>query len=455
VSDLVERIAKTIAERRLIRRGESMLVAVSGGLDSMVLLHVLAELRRAHKWKLTVAHFNHQLRGRSSDADERLVTLAAKKLKLPFVRASADVKAYAKAHGFSLEMAGRKLRHEFLAKEASGRKIKTVALAHHADDQVELFFLRLLRGAGSEGLAGMKWRSPSPMDERIQLVRPLLEQSKDGLQAFAKARGIAYREDATNARLDMRRNRIRRELIPLLTKNYQPALRRVILREMETLRAEAGFMDSAAQEWLKGKDGMKFDGLSVALQRHILQLQLPALGVAGNFGLIEELREAAKRPVTVSEKLSLYRDPSGKVHAQVDKIITKPLEKKVALRGKRGEIHVGNVLICWVLGADNGTFRADKRTANCEYFDAKKVGNVIVLRHWRPGDRFQPIGMKAPVKLQDLFVNRKVPRAERHGRVVGATADGTIFWVEGLRMAERFKLDNRTTRRLKWQWKRL
>ena len=423
----------------------------------MVLLNVLAEMGRSHKWKLTIAHFNHQLRGRSSDADERLVSFAAKKLKLPFARASADVKEYAKAQGFSLEMAGRKLRHEFLAKAASRRKIKTVALAHHADDQVELFFLRLLRGAGSEGLAGMKWRSPSPIDERVQLVRPLLEQSKAELQAFAEARGIVYREDATNAQLDMRRNRIRHELIPLLEKNYQPALRRVILREMETLGAEAEFLNSAAREWLRGKGRKKFDELSVALQRHVLQVQLPALGVAGNFGLIEDLRKAANRPVTVSEKLAIYRDPSGKVHAQSvgETTIVGHREKKVALKGKQGEICVGNALIRWALGADNGTFHAHRRAANCEYFDAKKVGNAIVLRQWRPGDRFQPIGMKVPVKLQDLFVNQKVPRAERHGRMVGATADGTIFWVEGLRMAECFKLDNRTTHRLKWQWKRL
>ena len=456
MSDLVEQVEKSIAERRSIRRGEAVLVAVSGGLDSMALLYVLAELGKTHKWKLAVAHFNHRLRGRSSGADERLVSRIAKKLKLPFVRASADVMAFAKAHGFSLEMAGRKLRHEFLAKTALSRKIKTVALAHHTDDQVELFFLRLLRGAGSEGLAGMKWRSPSPVDNRVQLVRPLLEQSKAELQAFAEARGIAFREDATNAQLDMRRNRIRRELIPLLTKHYQPALRRIILREMNTLGAEAEFLNEAAREHLAVKGKKKLDDLPVALQRHVLQVQLPGLGVAANFGLIEELREAASRPVTVSEKLTLRRDEFGQLQGQApEQIVQEIPERAVALGSKRGEINYANVLIRWELGADSGTFRADKRPTNSECFDAEKVGNEIVLRHWRPGDRFQPIGMKVAVKLQDLFVNQKVPPSERHKRMVGTTAGGTIFWVEGLRIAERFKLDKRTTRRLKWQWKRL
>ena len=171
---------------------------------------------------------------------------------------------------------------------------------------------------------------------------------------------------------------------------------------------------------------------------------------------MEDLRKTANRPVTVSEKLTLCRDESGRVRAHpIGKTVAEIREKRVALRGKQGEIYCGNMLICWELRADNGTFRADKPAADCEYFDAKKLGNAIVLRHWRPGDRFQPIGMKVPVKLQDLFVNQKVPRAERHGRMVGTAADGTIFWVEGLRMAERFRLDNCTSQRLKWQWKRL
>ncbi|HXC99166.1 MAG TPA: tRNA lysidine(34) synthetase TilS, partial [Verrucomicrobiae bacterium] len=174
MSNLLSRVEESVRAKKLFREGESVLIAVSGGLDSMVLLHLLARLTPAHHWRLAVAHFNHQLRGRSSHADQHLVEQTAKKLGLPFVAGRADVRAFASRRGESIEMAARELRHKFLAKTALRRKIRVIALAHHADDQVELFFLRLLRGAGVEGLAGMKWRNPSPANSRITLARPLL-----------------------------------------------------------------------------------------------------------------------------------------------------------------------------------------------------------------------------------------------------------------------------------------
>ncbi len=165
--------------RKLLRRGQAILVAVSGGLDSMVLLHVLHELSLKNGWRLTIAHLNHQLRGRHSDADERLVWQSAKELRLPIRIGCADVRRFARGHNLSVEMAARKLRHDFLARVATQRKISTVALAHHADDQLELFFLRLFRGSGGEGLAGMKWRNHSPANRKIELVRPLCRREEN------------------------------------------------------------------------------------------------------------------------------------------------------------------------------------------------------------------------------------------------------------------------------------
>ena len=196
----------------------------------MVLLHVLQELAPKHRWQLTVAHLNHQLRGRSSAADERLVRRTAQELRLPAVVERAEVRRLARAQKLSLEMAARELRHDFLARSARGRRIPSIALAHHADDQLELFFLRLLRGSGGEGLAGMKWRNPSPSDPGIELVHPLLDQSKAVLMEYVADHGIRYREDASNAALDFQRNRIRHELLPLLRSKYQPALDRIIPR---------------------------------------------------------------------------------------------------------------------------------------------------------------------------------------------------------------------------------
>ncbi len=423
----------------------------------MVLLHLLERISRTYSWRLSVAHFNHQLRGRSSDADQRLVERTAEKYGLPFFADRADVREYARTCKLSLEMAARTLRHDFLARTARRLKIRTIALAHHADDQVELFFLRLMRGAGSEGLAGMKWQSPSPRDPKIMLARPLLDQPKAALQVYAKQERVLFREDATNAQLDVQRNRIRHELLPLLAKNYQPALARVILRQMDILGAEAAFVNDAAQDWLQLKRRPAFESLPVALQRRCLQLQLAQEGVAPNFDLVEQIREIANRPVVVKDGLSVCRDTDGQVQLrQFSESGFNERQIEVNLSGRAGEIVFEDARINWkTKPAVSGIFRALKQQVNCEYFDADKVGSAIVLRHWQPGDRFQPSGMASPVKLQDLFTNQKILRSQRHQLTVGTTATGELFWVEGLRLAESFKLDKSTIRLLKWRWQRV
>ncbi|MDB6111113.1 MAG: tilS, partial [Pedosphaera sp.] len=282
----------------------------------MALLELFARLSEKYNWRLSVAHFNHQLRGRSSNADERLVARTAKKLGLRFVRESADVQEYASERKLSVEMAARTLRHGFLARVAARLRIRTVALAHHADDQVELFFLRLLRGAGGEGLAGMKWQNPSPQNPRILLTRPLLAQSKTDLQNFAKELGVHFREDATNAQLDFQRNRIRHELLPLLAEKYQPALNRVILRQMDILGAEADCVTQIAKEWLSHPEA--FEALPVAVQRRCLQIQGVEKGVLGHFDLIETLRQTPNRPIAVNDSLLVSRDASGILHAHTE-----------------------------------------------------------------------------------------------------------------------------------------
>jgi tRNA(Ile)-lysidine synthase len=442
---------KSIRARNLFSRGDKILVAVSGGMDSMVLLHALARLAPPHGWKLVVAHFNHCLRGRSSDADEKLAHDTARKLGLPFVAGRGDVCAFALRHKLSIEMAARQLRHEFLAREARRRKISTIALAHHADDQVELFFLRLLRGSGGEGLAGMKWLSSSPAGAATRLARPLLGVTKADLEKFARENGIRFREDASNRSPDFLRNRIRRELLPLLRKHYQLALDRTILRVMEIVGAEAEFVGEAAGVRPAKK---VFAKLPVAVQRRMLQRQLEERGIAVEFDLVEQLRGEAGRVVTVGAHRQVWRDAAGRVREQRGAGRAGPAfragTRKVDLKGA-GAVDFGGRNFAWKVEPQT-FFRRPDRVKGREFFDADKVGGRVVLRHWRAGDRFRPIGMGSAVKLQDLFVNEKVPRGRRHELVVAATAAGGIFWVEGLRIGEDFKLSPLTRRRLRWEW---
>jgi tRNA(Ile)-lysidine synthase len=500
VSELPSQVEQSIRARRLFARGQRILVAVSGGVDSMVLLHVLHGLAPVHRWRLSVAHLNHRLRGVSSDADERLVRRAGKRLRLPVRVARVDVRRYSQASRISLEMAARKVRHEFLARTAKETGTPCVALAHHADDQLELFFLRLLRGSGGEGLAGMKWRNSSPADRRVELVRPLLDQPKSALRDYALEAGIRFHEDASNACLDMQRNRIRHELLPLLRTKYQPALSKTILRTAEIVGAEAEFAAQSAQEWLKRLAADKrhrhpatsFEKLPVAVQRQAVRIQLLGHGIAADYSLVELLLSAPDKPVTVGPcqpgsgnagslkglatrrarpadtarlgdipgttglplSLVAVRDRAGQVHLNMPTAKGFiPGSVELVLSGGRGQVAFAGAVIRWQVQRGRGDKRPPAR-AGREFFDADKVGSPILLRHWKPGDRFQPIGMAQPVKLQDLFTNRKVPRDRRRQLIVAANAAGEVFWVEDIRISERFKLSKESTRRLHWRWKR-
>ena len=371
MNDLPEQLDETIRARGLFRHGQKILVAVSGGVDSMVLLQVLHALAKGNNWKLTVAHLNHQLRGRSSDADERLVARTAKALRIPIVSERRDVKKIARTGKLSLEMAARKARHEFLAQTAARLRISHIALAHHADDQVELFFLRLFRGAGSEGLAGMKWRGPSPANPKIQLVRPLLEETKESLRAYAAANKIRFREDASNAWLDIQRNLIRRELLPLLKRKYQPALQRTILRLMEILRAESELMIGLVEDWLdsRGQDDRATDGgfakLRVAIQRRCIQAQLLRQGVPTDFALVERLRSSPGQPFSIVPQGTVQCDSSGQLHfRETVAARSKTDQIEINLAGAAGEILFAGKKISWRVFRQ-GTFRRPAPRAGC------------------------------------------------------------------------------------------
>jgi tRNA(Ile)-lysidine synthase len=462
VSEFLLQLEKTVAQHHLLAPGQKLLAAVSGGVDSMVLLHALDALAARHRWQIFVAHFNHQLRGQASDGDERLVRQTAARLNCPFLSGGADVRAFATQAKISIEMAARKLRHEFLARTACAEGMSVVALAHHADDQMELFFLRLLRGAGGAGLAGMKWLSPSPASSGVMLVRPFLEISKAELLAFARASQIRFRLDASNIDTDVLRNRIRQELLPLLRREYQPGLDQILMRVMNIVGAEAEFVSAAAktaraQSNLPRTACGAFDDWPLAVQRQALQQQLTELGVAPDFDLIEQLREVPGSRVSVGAGVTVARDAMGKVGCrEAGAGVFNPAALEFELSGRAGRAEFGGRLFEWRKGPVAALrrlrpARVGARPSARECFDADKIGGKIILRHWQPGDRFQPIGMKSAAKLQDLFVNAKIPAARRRELVLAATGTGGIFWVEGLRIGEACKITGETRLQLVWQ----
>ncbi len=241
---LLERVEETILRHRLLTGGEKVLVAVSGGADSVCLLYTLWQLREKFSLSLCVGHINHLLRGEEADADARFVEELASSLGLPVEIAKVDVKALARENKLSLEDAGRQARYQALEEMAARMGADCIALGHTADDQVETILLNFLRGGGPEGLAGMPITRESAGGSRI--VRPLLEMTKAETEAYCREQGLSPRLDRTNLEPFALRNRLRHQVLPIL-KAEQPALDKVLLRQAEIFRAEDEFLRALAE----------------------------------------------------------------------------------------------------------------------------------------------------------------------------------------------------------------
>jgi len=449
MASIVDSVTKMAKE--LIPRGSGVLVAVSGGVDSMVLLKVLHKIAGECQWRLVVAHFNHKLRGRASGADQRLVELTARrfKLKLAFgewIEGQVEVKK----HG--LEMAARNARLDFLAKTSRRHRCKFVAVGHHRDDQVETFFWRLFRGAGGSGLEAMRPKDDFPLKSSLKIVRPLLAFSKTEIRAFSVAEKVKHREDKSNLDASILRNRVRHQLLPYLRKHFGTQVDASVGLSMELIGADADCLKSLSSEWLESVDGDPFEDLHPAIQRWILWHQLIDLGIEPSNYRLEDLRHTVGKEFSLGPEVTIMRYPNGRLH----------LRELVALKHSAGNASMrpgtrwtktvlGGVEIRCRVGC--GSVLNGKMTVHFqEQFDADLVGEEVRLRYWQPGDRFQLIGNPSPTKLQDLFTNSKVSAAEKRKRVLACTSTGKIFWVQGLRIGEMAKITPKTRRILRWEW---
>lgn len=452
MDSFLTKLARLIREERWLPARARLLVAVSGGLDSMVLLTALGKLAAAFHWRLEAAHFNHQLRGRAADADERFVRRACAKLAVTCHVGhwpAAEQKAAIKSGG--IERAARSARRAFLGATAAHMAARRIVLAHHADDQVELFFVRLLRGAGSLGLGGMRQRTRHGPPLNAWLIRPFLNLRRAELAAWAATAGVAYREDASNRDQRLLRNRVRHELLPLLGTRFSPATPTVVLRTMKNLADEADWLRAQAEQFLAAPATRRpaFASCHPALQRSVLALQLEQRRLAFDSQVIERLRASVGTIINTPGDQFASRDETGQVRIEVvTKAEFQATTHPLKLNGASGRHRFGSIQVVWSL---KRRFRRTEFPAGQEMFDAATIGGKVLLRHWQPGDRFQPIGMKRPVKLQNLFTNARVPAAERRQRVLATTATGEIFWVQGLRIGERFKLTSASKTCLVWR----
>ena len=433
-----------------------VVVGVSGGVDSMVLLELLRTGWIDGKDSIKVAHLNHGLREQESNADEAMVEKYCRQHRISFMAKRVEINRLADKHPGSVEMVAREVRHTFLADFAHRVNARCILLGHHADDQLETFFLRLFRGTNSQGLAGMRAVAVSPADRGLRLVRPMMRLWKREIRGYAKTRGVPFREDESNLDTAFDRNRIRHELMPSIEAVLGASRCRNLLKTMDRVRVESEALGEWAETWLPGERGESaFQDLPLAVRRQIVVNQLFDFEATVSTALIDEFVLSPQKLIQVNAKTWLTRMPGGRVKRhwpstlsfQTDQRIVKTpgLGNSEALAFGRRKLRIKT--------AEYHGSKPPAGTIAHECFDAAKIGGAIVLRFWQPGDRYRPIGLGGWVKLQDAFTNAKVSVEERRIRLVAESAEKReIFWVEGLRISETFKLEEGTQQCLFWHW---
>ena len=434
------------------------LVAVSGGLDSVVLLHVLCRFREVHGKDLVIVHYDHQLRGQRSSEDARWVVKFCESMGLRCVTGFGDVATYAREKGVSIEMAARTLRHSFFVDQARALGTDVLVTAHHADDQLELVCMRWMRGSGPEGLSGMKRFGPSAFDPDMKIWRPLLGLKRSDIEAYAKCHSLSWREDHTNNDTAYQRNRVRHVLLPQIKSAFGPEALNGILRSADLVAAEHSVVHQAALDWASGGQvGDLFDQLPLAVQRELIKMAMIRIKVVPEFEWIERLRQCEVGKVHVLPHEVRVVRLSGFPLLERQEICTPPVHpsnsQTFLLEGQEGSLVFEDMRLNWRVMEGGELDRNRFRTSeNIEVFDADRVGLQVVLRQWREGDRMRPIGAQGSAKLQDLFVNAKVDIQTRRQLVVAESPENGIFWVQGFRIGHAFKVTEDTQNLLIWEY---
>ena len=448
-----------IREHHLVSGQYQLLVAVSGGQDSVCLLHILVKLQEGLNVKLHVAHLNHQLRGAESKEDAQYVSQLAHQLGIPATIEQRDVKAYQARQRTSLEEAAREVRYAFLAGVTKSIGANCVAVGHTTDDHIETILMHLIRGTGTRGLRGLQPSSPwQSSGSSLTIIRPLLQVSRQETTDYCHSHQLMPRIDASNLSLSSLRNRIRHQLLPQL-QSYNPRVTEALLRTARIASDDLAFLekessrlwDSIAQR--QGDsivlDKERFLELPSALQRHLLRTAIERL-LSSLKDIetrhIEEIMAALTKPA--GKRLSL---PGGLVFSiEYNQYLLGPepavlppfpaLGNEFVLKIPGETLFPGWRVEATIMEREQVEDKASDFTA---YFNLDKTGDKLIVRCRQPGDRFQPLGMSQPKKLGEFMIDAKIPRAWRQ-RVPTICSPQHILWVVGWRIDERVKVTEST-----------
>jgi tRNA(Ile)-lysidine synthase len=477
---MIKRVRETIKKYHMLERGNMVIVAVSGGPDSVALLKALNIFSDEYRLTLIIAHLNHGLRGEESNNDEEFVRKLSESMGIEFEYKYIDISSLRQRKGKSVEVIAREERYQFLAEVARKHKAHKIALGHHLHDQAETVLMNFIRGSGIEGLKGIL-----PVRDGIY-IRPLLAITRQEILDFLEKEGIRFMIDSSNAQDFYLRNRIRHHLIPKLKEDYNPKIEEGLVHLAEIVRLEDEYMKTVLKEIMSGWEGNGESGeirisitefllLHEAIQNRAIKTILQRFSPSGSgIGYVH-----------VKSVMDLVRSrrPNGCLHLPFNIEVRREYNSLVIVRRKRQDgkplwaLPCGRNRYFSFLDAGIGQFSYDiaipgrveilelgmtlvfdllDKHPNSIHFNGEKIVYMdfeamrfpLVIRNLRPGDRIQPLGMEGVKKLKCYFIDRKIPQRER--RKIPLLVDGqSVLWIVGMRLSERVKITDKTRKVVK------
>jgi tRNA(Ile)-lysidine synthase len=451
-----QKVKRTLSRHQMISEGDSVIVAVSGGPDSVCLLHILHELKDELHVHLVVAHFDHGLRPAEDEGETDFVRGLARFLELPFETAKGRL--LAKRTRGSREEVARNARYSFLERVRKKHKARKIALGHNLNDQAETILMRLLRGSGPSGLTGI------PPCRDGEIIRPLIEIERSEIEKYLRAKKLLSVTDSSNLKTDCLRNKIRLELMPLL-ETQQPRLAHLMGQTAELLRDEDDYLERCAEAWLK-KEATRnrvntlqlsiasFLSLPVALRRRVTRKVIGKMKKDlrriswDHIAAIQRLTQAKKpqAALTLPGGLAVKRTYDHLIFSTAGKRKRRPFHHRLDGPGTYDLEEIGRRLSLEPIKNRRGLSLGG--SAWTAFVDAETLRFPLTLRPFKAGDRFIPFGMRGHKKLKDFFVDLKVPLEQRHSTPI-LCCDDTPIWVCGFRIDDRFKVTSETKRVMK------
>ncbi|MCD5414799.1 MAG: tRNA lysidine(34) synthetase TilS [Clostridiales bacterium] len=451
----IEKVTDAIEEHNLLNKGDKVVVAVSGGPDSVCLLHLLCALKDRYEMKLYVAHLNHNFRGIEAQKDAQYVANLCEELNVICFVKSVNVTSYAKQNHMSDEEAGRIKRYEFFNEVKEKVGANKIAVGHNLNDQAETLLMRLLRGAGLQGLSSI-WH------KRGDVIRPLLDVEREDIEEYCSVNNLTPRIDATNLKPVYHRNKIRLELMPYLKENYNPNLTESLARTAKIFKEDSDYLDLQANE--------NFELISTIDNDDKVTIPIAFLDTLHGAMKTRVFRLAAERLVgrrevftymQIQNILALVDNNSTGKKLQLSMAITATISyDKLIFTTTTNDadaeylyrLEIGGFVKVDVL---NTTFKAKLVNENAikdvgaskskKFFDFDRIINGLCIRNRKQGDIFKPLGMKGTKKLKNFFIDKKIDREERDK--IALVCDGErIMWVVGHRISDYYKITKNTTR---------